>query len=111
LYEKKIQLVGLDWSYISGILEWWCKDVNKVHSLFLYATILWCGIPVVGLGNVIDTVIYFSRLLDITEKQLFIAISSGVALSVFEDVFQYFSSTYLISSISNSIFIYTELRI
>ncbi len=55
--------------------------------------------------------IYFAKLFDITVKQINNAILSGVVLSVFGDAFRYFSSTHMISSVSNNIFIYTTLTI
>ncbi len=73
--------------------------------LYVVAAILYYGVTAVGLGIGIYAAVYFAKLLDVTRKQFFIALSGGLLLSAFNLAFHYFSSTHMVSSLYNSIFI------
>ena len=81
------------------------EEVNKVNILLYVAAILYYGVTASGLGIGIYATIYFAKLLDVTIKQFFIALSGGLLLSAFNLAFHYFSSTHMVSSLYNNIFI------
>lgn len=76
-----------------------------MNILLYVAAILYYGVTAVGLGIGIYAAVYFAKLLDVTRKQFFIALSGGLLLSAFNLAFHYFSSTHMVSSLYNNIFI------
>lgn len=80
-------------------------------SIIFYSALLWYGVTIVALAIGIYGALYFARLLDITRKQFFVAITAGVVLSALDDAFHYVTSTHMITYIYDDIFTYAALTI
>ncbi|OWP56579.1 MAG: hypothetical protein B2I17_05855 [Thermoplasmatales archaeon B_DKE] len=72
---------------------------------------LWYGTPIAALAIGIYGVLYFARLLDITERQFLVAITGGIILSALFDAFYYVTSTHLTVYLYEDIFTYATLTI
>ncbi len=80
-------------------------------SIIFYAALLWYGTPIAALAIGIYGVLYFARLLDITERQFLVAITGGIILSALFDAFYYVTSTHLTVYLYEDIFTYATLTI
>ena len=79
--------------------------------IFGFAAILWYGVTAAVVAIGIYATIYFARLLDITRRQVFVALPVGIALSALDDAFKYVTSTHMAVYFYDDLFTYTVLTI
>lgn len=80
-------------------------------TLFLYGALLWYGVTVAAVAIGIYATIYFARLLDITRRQLLLALPVGIVLSALTDALRYVTPTHMAVYIYDNIFTYAVLTI